>query len=71
MNVDTRYLAAAAIFCFFPTALVGLVLQRSQPEKAMAFFYASIYIFLFAVVVATIIIYTMGGNLIPVIGSFY
>jgi hypothetical protein len=71
MNQETKYLAAVAMFCFFPTALVGLALQRNQPIKAIAFFYLSIYIYLFVVVVATIVIYGMGGNLIPVIGSFY
>ena len=71
MDKGTKQLAIIATLLFFPTAVVGWAIYNSNPARALLFFQLSIYCFLFASCLAAFIIYTQGGKLIPVIGSFY
>jgi len=71
MSREERQLAIVATICFFPTALVGWLLYSNYSQQAMKFFRLSVFIFLFILLVAGIIVVVEGGKLIKPMGSFF
>lgn len=71
MTNEIKQLAAIAIFCFFPAGLVGLLLYKKSPSTALFLFRSSIYFFLGLTSVVGIYVVLKGGEVIPVMGSFF
>ncbi len=71
MNSETKRLAVVATFCFFPLALAGWWLYPKSEETALKLFRSGIYIFVFAIMVAGMVVITKGGAIIKQMGSFF
>lgn len=71
MTDDIKRLNAVALFCFFPTALTGMLLYKRSENTGVLLFKISIYIFLTITTAAAIYVVIAGGNAIPVLGSFF
>ncbi len=71
MSKGLKYLAAIAIFCFFPTGLAGVLVYHKSEARALMLFRISIYMFLAITTVAGIYVVLQGGNLIKILGSFF
>ena len=71
MNREIRQLAVIASICFFPTALAGWLVYGKSEGLAIRLFRASIFVFLFTVLVVGIVVVLQGGRLIKPMGSFF
>ena len=71
MQTSLRRLSIVAFICFFPVAIIGMVKQRSSPQDAVKYYYASVLIMTVFLVCLALYTYSRGGNFIKPIGTFY
>lgn len=71
MQSSLKRLSIVAFICFFPLAIAGMLQVKTNPRKAIKYYYISILIFLVFWCFMALYTYGRGGNFIKPIGSFY
>ena len=71
MRASLRRLSIAAMICFFPLAIAGLVQEKKSLRLAIRLYYASVFIFIIFLCFLALYTYIRGGNFIRPLGTFY
>ena len=71
MHASLRRLSIAALICFFPLGIAGLVQERKAPRTAIRLYYAAVLIFAVFLCFLAAYTYIRGGNFIAPLGTFY